>query len=179
MEEWRDISGYEGLYQVSNTGRVKSLRNNIIRKLGKFINGYLFAGLKVNGEQHNKAIHRLVAEEFLPNPDKKREVNHKDGNKQNNNLENLEWVTRQENIAHAFLNNLIRIPGDKSRGDWKGVVNIYNQKGELIGQANTFVEAAEWIWENTTHKRSVASHICDACIKNGDAYGFKFKREKK
>ncbi|MDR0629047.1 MAG: NUMOD4 motif-containing HNH endonuclease [Treponema sp.] len=90
MEEWRDIPGHEGLYQVSNKGRVKSLRNNIILKSGKFPNGYLYAPLKVSGSQSNKTIHRLVASVFLPNPDQKKEVNHKDGNKQNNTIENLE-----------------------------------------------------------------------------------------
>lgn len=90
MEEWRDIPGHEGLYQVSNKGRVKSLRNNIILKPGKFPNGYLYAPLKVSGSQSNKTIHRLVASVFLPNPDQKKEVNHKDGNKQNNTIENLE-----------------------------------------------------------------------------------------
>jgi hypothetical protein len=178
MEEWRDIPGYERLYQVSNMGRVKSLRNNIILKPGKYPNGYLFAPLKVNQKQHNKMIHRLVANAFLSNPDQKQEVNHKDGNKQNNIVDNLEWVTRQENIRHAFLHNLIQIPVGKIRSDWKGTVNIYNQKGEFVGQVDTLMDAAEWVWENTKHKLSVADHIGHACKDNKAAYGLKFQRIK-
>ncbi|MDR2774792.1 MAG: hypothetical protein LBC19_08635 [Tannerella sp.] len=79
MEEWRDIPGYEGLYQVSNTGRVKSLRNNIILKPGTQTNGYQFVILSVNGAKKQKMIHRIVAETFIPNPENKREINHKDG----------------------------------------------------------------------------------------------------
>jgi hypothetical protein len=180
MEEiWKDIEGYERLYQISDRGRVRSLRKNIILRPGKFPNGYLFASLKVKGKQCSKMIHRLVAEAFLSNPGRKKEVNHKDGDKQNNVIENLEWVTRQENIKHAFLHELIRVPGDKSRNDWNGYVNIYNQNNELVGQAASFIDAAEWVWKNTEHKISVASAIGKAYKENKTAYGLKFERIKR
>lgn len=110
-EIWKDIKGYEGLYQVSNLGRVKSLdtidrlhrkhKSNIKHQCNNG-NGYLIVNLKHNGKQKNHLVHRIVATTFLENPDNKREVNHKDGNKQNNCVDNLEFVTRSENIKHAF-----------------------------------------------------------------------------
>ena len=107
METWKDIQDYEGLYQISNFGRVKSLRSK-----GKFLNplpstsGYSKVQLYKNGKSRDSYIHILVATAFLPKSDNKQEVNHKDGNKRNNNVENLEWVTKSENQKHAIETNL-------------------------------------------------------------------------
>lgn len=105
MEElWKDIKGYEGLYQVSNTGKVRSLnfnrtkRQKIIKPY-KQKNGYMYVCLSKDGKKTLKRIHRLIAETFLI---EKLDVNHKDGNKANNNVENLELCTRKENIKEAF-----------------------------------------------------------------------------
>ena len=98
-EEWRDIEGYEGLYQVSNLGRVKSLRdkNNkkreLILKPKTMRNGYLKVDLCKNGKQKTFTVHRLVATVFISNPKNFPVVNHKDENKLNNNISNLEWCT--------------------------------------------------------------------------------------
>jgi hypothetical protein len=103
-EVWEDIIGYEGFYQVSDLGRVKSLRFNkeIILKFGVDWSGYLLVNLFKNGIPKNMKAHRLVALTFIPNPENKLEVNHKDGIKTNNNIENLEWSTRAENCLHAW-----------------------------------------------------------------------------
>lgn len=106
-EVWKDVKGYEGFYQVSNLGRVKSLPRNGTVKRERIltphrVGGYLHAELNMRGVHKGKKIHRLVAEAFIPNPDNKREVNHIDGNKHNNTVENLEWVTSSENQLHAF-----------------------------------------------------------------------------
>jgi hypothetical protein len=179
MEEaWKDIEGFEGLYQISNTGRVKSLRKEIILKQHNTPNGYPYIILKVQGIQKNKMIHRLVALTFILNPKNKPEVNHKDGNKQNNHVENLEWVTRQENIEHAFTHELILKPGDERRRDFMGYISIYNQAGELVAQTTSFIATAEWIWNNTKLKEHCATAIGRACRNNKTAYGFKFKRTK-
>lgn len=114
-EIWKDIEGYEGLYQVSNYGRVKSfdqfinqknnskaLRKGRILKQSKNKDGYLRLRLVKNKKGKTFFVHRLVAKTFISNPRKLNEVNHKDGNKENNNADNLEWCNRSENISHAY-----------------------------------------------------------------------------
>lgn len=98
-EIWKDVKGYEGLYQVSNTGQVFSIRSKKFLKQGHtgWGEGYAFVALCKNGMRKNKNVHRLVAEAFIPNPENKPEVNHIDHNPHNNNANNLEWVTHQEN----------------------------------------------------------------------------------
>ena len=98
---WRFIKGYENIYQISNNGQVKSLRNNKILAPGKTTSGYDFVLLSVKGKRENKMIHRLVAETFIPNPNGFKEVNHIDGDKNNNTVDNLEWCTRKDNLKHA------------------------------------------------------------------------------
>ena len=113
-EEWKDIKGFEGLYQISNLGRVKSLYKDIIRKPQKHGKGYLFLTLHKNGKIHNFNMHRAVAIHFLGFQEGK-DVNHKDGNKENNVVDldnlygettNLEWVTKSENQKHAVITGL-------------------------------------------------------------------------
>ena len=106
-EVWKDIKEYEGLYQISNLGRIKSLPKKyspleIIMKCQIINNGYYIIHLKKEGKRKNYLVHRLVAEEFIKNTHNKKYVNHKDGNKTNNNIYNLEWVTMSENHYHAF-----------------------------------------------------------------------------
>lgn len=110
-EIWRDICGYEGLYQVSNFGRVKSLHfgREKLLKAGVSNTGYANVTLKKNTTKKTFHVHVLVAKAFLPNPDEKREVNHIDGDKQNNRVENLEWVTSSENTRHAIQNGKMKI----------------------------------------------------------------------
>lgn len=109
-EVWKDVVGYEGLYQVSNLGRVKSLAK--IDRLGRCYperlkaqvnngTGYLVVNLKHNGKQQMRSVHRLVAEHFISNELELPEVNHIDGNKFNNVVDNLEWCTHSENMQHA------------------------------------------------------------------------------
>lgn len=111
-EKWKSIIGYEGLYEVSTFGNIKSLvkkGNNIqkIRKQGLDIStGYATVQLNKNGTPLTKRVHRLVAEAFLDKPSPKHIVNHKDGNKKNNRLDNLEWVTYSENTFHSFRTGL-------------------------------------------------------------------------
>lgn len=102
MLEWRKIiiDGIETNYSVSNEGEVKNDKTNRKMTLG-FHQGYRTVGLKVNGKNKGLRVHRLVANAFIPNPEKKPYVNHIDGNRGNNKLENLEWVTPSENTQHA------------------------------------------------------------------------------
>lgn len=105
-EIWKDIKGYEGLYQISNMGRVKRLEDNFITQGYK--GEYANFTLKKNGISKCFAIHRLVATHFIPNPLNKKEVNHIDGNKHNNCVNNLEWNTHQENTIHSYKTGLRR-----------------------------------------------------------------------
>lgn len=135
-EFWRDVVGYEGLYQVSNWGRVKSLNYNHtgkekILKLGKNNFGYLRVSLCKNGKEKNHKVHRLVAEAWLPNPDNLPCVNHKDEDKANNRVENLEWCDRAYNCNYGSRGERISkalTNGKKS----KPVVGISPNTGEVI-----------------------------------------------
>lgn len=113
-EIWKDVVGYEGYYKVNNIGNIKSLERTIIRRDGvcrlykeskkrSYIGykGYVICGFNKGGQKVNKKIHRVVAKAFIPNPEKKLQVNHIDGNKSNNCVSNLEWCTNAENMAHA------------------------------------------------------------------------------
>ena len=106
-EEWKDIVGYEGLYQVSNLGRIKNIKKNTIKSQRNTFKGYLQVGLS-NKKDKTYRVHRLVAQAFIPNPENKPEVNHIDGDKKNDNVENLEWVTGKENIDHAIKTGVFK-----------------------------------------------------------------------
>lgn len=110
MELWKDIEGFEGYYQISNKGNVRSVNrfDGVHDRQGSQIrqnlkhNGYLQVGLRKHGKRKWFGVHRLVAIHFIENPDNKPQVNHIDGNKLNNTVENLEWVTGRENQRHAI-----------------------------------------------------------------------------
>jgi predicted DNA-binding ArsR family transcriptional regulator len=111
MEIFKDIIGYDGLYQISNLGNVKSLNNykRINEKILKpctNIHGYFYINIHYNYIYKFHTIHRLIAIAFIPNPENKPMVNHIDGNKKNNNISNLEWVTAKENCQHSWDNKL-------------------------------------------------------------------------
>ena len=110
-EIWKPVKDYEGLYEVSNLGKVKSYWYGSERflKLKKDKRNYRLICLCANNEVKTLKVHRLVAQAFIPNPENKLEVNHKDGDKANNSVENLEWCTRSENNKHAFQTGLNKI----------------------------------------------------------------------
>lgn len=140
-EQWKDIQGYEGLYQVSNCGRVKSLGRKFPRKNGSIgtrkakikkqcetskrngKQGYLCTRL-LNKENISKChlVHILVAQAFIPNPFNKPTVNHKDGNKHNNCADNLEWATYSENNQHSIDTGL--------RGKYIGALRGFKTKNK-------------------------------------------------
>lgn len=107
-EIWKEILGYESLYLISNLGRVKSLRKHgdFFLRCSPNSYGYPTACLIKDGVYKQIKVHSLLAKHFIPNPENKPEVNHKNGNKGDNRLENLEWVTHKENLNHAFDTNL-------------------------------------------------------------------------
>ena len=104
-EIWKPVNGYEGLYEVSNLGNVRSIRTNRTMKL-QLHKGYLKVGLYKQRTLKQFSVHRLVASAFIPNPKSKPEVNHLDGDKTNNRADNLEWCTPCENANHALAMGL-------------------------------------------------------------------------
>lgn len=138
-EIWKDIPGYEGLYQVSNLGRVKALERMTKRERPLFVKerilcpgkrtGYLIVSLGSGKARKSYSVHRLVANAFIPNPENKRTVNHKDGNKMNNEASNLEWNTDKENLNHAIKTGLLKY--ENNRKGSKPVAQ-YDQDMNLI-----------------------------------------------
>ena len=138
MEIWKDVVGFERAYRVSNLGRVKSkIRKGVIEekllKPYKNNKGYECVDLWDNNHK-KKLVHRLVAEAFIPNPEHKKVVNHKDGNPLNNKIDNLEWCTYSENMLHSF-----RVLG---RRTVKGMV-INNKPVRCLDTGEVFVSASE------------------------------------
>lgn len=158
QEIWKDIKGFEGYYQISNLGNVKSLGiyNKNQYKYEHLKNkrisnkGYYYVAVSYKSKFKILTIHRLVAQAFIPNPFNKPCVNHIDGNKLNNSLDNLEWVTYSENTKHAWENGLFSEEGLKKRGAKIGKASklrcskpIYqlDMNGNIIREFNSITDA--------------------------------------
>lgn len=167
QEVWKEPEGYEGFVQVSNTGKVRSIRTNhgryqereLIQRIRSETCQYLQVSITKHNVSHKEFIHRLVAKTFVPNPNNKPQVNHIDGNKLNNNACNLEWVTCSENHKHAYATNLRKaskaflgkkcgssskfhnVSWDTSRQKWKAILK---HEGKMLFQKrfDSEVEAA-------------------------------------
>ncbi len=134
-EIWKDITGYEGRYQVSNFGRVKRLLKNGNEKFlsgKKDKDGYIEIILSANQRKKYFRLHRLVADAFIPNPENKPQINHKDRNKKNNSVANLEWVTCSENVVHSF---------ETGRKIYKRPIVQYTKNMEVVSYWNSIREA--------------------------------------
>lgn len=152
MEIWKNIKGYEGLYQISNMGRVKSLKWNKKRilKPAAWGTGYLFVVLSSRGKRKNLAVHRLVCEAFHENPEGKPQVNHINEDKTDNRACNLEWCTRKENINHGTRN-------ERSGKTQSKPIGQYTPCGELIKIWPSTIEAERQGGFNSGNISSVAN----------------------
>lgn len=156
MEEiWKDVVGYEGYYKVSNIGNVMSVDRLVFNKRLKnihfrrgaimslnIVNGYYALGLAKGGVVKSMLVHRLVATAFIPNPENKPQVNHKDFNRKNNNINNLEWVTLQENLKHRDMSKHNAWLGKKGY-DHNCNIPVYmcNKDGDIITDFGGMMEA--------------------------------------
>lgn len=160
-EVWKDVAGYEGMYQVSNFGRVKRLKNGKEKMLKPLSNGrnYLKVGLFKNKIYKKFYVHRLVAEAFIPNPGNLLQVNHIDENKVNNHVDNLEWCTAKYNVNFGTRNK--RMTEKRSRK-----VDQYTLDGK-------FVQA----WPSVNQiLRDLRIRVCECCKgKFKSAGGFVWK----
>ena len=132
MNKWKEIQGFEGLYKISNEGKIYSNKINAIMKTYINNNGYECVQLTKNKKRKHFLVHRLVAKAFIPNIDNKPQVNHIDGNKANNRVENLEWYTNSENQIHAYKNGLNRSKKKQctiNGIDYESITEAANQLG--------------------------------------------------
>lgn len=183
IEEWKQINNFEN-YEISNLGNVRNFKTKKIiskQKMGNYLTTKLY-NIKTK-KMKLQNIHRLVAETFIENKENKKCVNHKDGNKLNNSVNNLEWVSYQENTKHAFENGLQKSwfgtkfgkehPNYKFRGKWKTQINVYqyDKNGKFIKKYNSATEAERIL-------NISCPHIIECCKgKRKTAGGYIWKRE--
>jgi len=171
---WKNIKGYEGLYQISDEGEVRSLGNGNssnskerILKPNKDKDGYLYVILYKNGKKKTIKIHRLVAEAFISNPDNLPQVNHKNEDKTDNRLFNLEWCTNRYNSNHGTRNK--RISEKKTNGKTSKPVKQFTLDGVFVNKYPSTSEVERKLGFANTN-------ICAACLgKQKTAYGYRWE----
>lgn len=197
QEIWKDVVGYEGLYMVSNYGRIKTVErdcfvsgknhhtlhiNERILPVSKFKNGYLNRTLSKNGITKTYKVHRLVARAFLGEPLERQVVNHKDHNRSNNRLDNLEYVTHKENIKDMWEfshNTKIR---ETAKRTIKFAIEKNKKKVNQYSKDGTYIKTWESITDASIHTKANISHISQCCNgqrKSSGGYVWRFTDEKK
>lgn len=185
-EIWKGINDFPNYY-VSNKGRVKSVSHITIGKYGKpvFCKGkilkqqhrgsqYRFVVIKnTQGHFVPKDVHRLVAKAFVPNPENKPQVNHKDGNRINNNVFNLEWVTAKENMRHAFDTGLINKETQIAAHQYNARPVIMKKNKKIIKTFNSLKEASRYTKTSPTAIKYVCLYSKTHIYKNGFEFCFK------
>lgn len=183
MEEtWKDIEGYEGLYQVSTTGKVRSLnyrRSGESKLLKQDVShrGYKRVYLAKDGKNKHHLVHRLVAMTFIPNPDDLPIVNHKDEDPSNNNVKNLEWCTHEYNLNYGTRNKRVgkktkeRMIGKKGKDAPRSKpILMYDKEGNFIRRFNCIADANEYFGKD----RGCSSITMCLRGENKSAYGYIF-----
>ena len=168
-ENWCDIKGYEGHYKVSDKGRVKSVKfgKERILKPRRNPQGYLLVQLLKNGEIKQCLVHRLVSQAFIPNPDNLPQVNHKDENKENNSVHNLEWCDSKYNINYGTRNQ--RVSEKMTNDKLSKPVLQYTKAGVFVREWKSMND----VQRNLNYSKGNISYCCTGRYKS--AYGFIWK----
>ena len=187
-EIWKDIEDYEGYYEVSNMGRVRSL-DRIVRKnngaklskgvvlKGDIARGYVRVMLHKEGVIKRFLIHRLVAKAFIPNPENKPQINHINRIKNDNIVENLEWCTQKENMQHAIVNNkeyydFLHAKGSENK--CSVAVIQYSLEDIKIAEYGSIAEASFW----SGARRGAISNACRKWAKTAGGYKWEYKNKR-
>ena len=182
FEIWRDIKGFEGLYQVSNLGRVRTVSHKVLMTDGRVYtvnekiltgdksnNGYLAVHLWYKGKSKHLYIHRLVAETFIPNPNNLPCINHKDEDKTKNCVDNLEWCSYEYNANYGTRTQRI---ADRQKNNKRSKrVLQYDLDGNLIREWPSLKE----IWREMNYTRSIICKCCQHKPRNKTAYGYRWE----
>lgn len=189
MNMWKDIVGYEDTYKISESGEVWSKDRVCVDSLGRkrvrqgkkltpdiAPNGYYRVTLAKNGKKKQKYLHRLIAEYFIPNPLNLPQVNHKDGNKLNCKIENLEWVSVQDNVIHAYKNRLINHVRGINHPNY-GKYGIKSKRAKRIMATNVITKESKIYGAMVDTKADgfLASEVSRCCNHGGVHHGFVFK----
>lgn len=188
QEIWKDIKGFEGRYQVSNYGRVKSLARIVKRGQNGYRNvketilsprtdtkrGYQTISIRIHPKRYNLSLHRLVAETFIPNPNNYPVINHIDGNPSNNNVNNLEWCTQSYNVKYSYTNgNAKPTPGCFKKGNIPhNIIRVsqYSLNNTYIATFDSILEASK-----KTNTNSICiGYCCKGKQKTSGGYIWKY-----
>lgn len=179
---WKDIKDYQGIYQINELGEILTLKrfgrgstNSMIDRYMKqrVHNGYSIVDLSKNGTKKTFSVHRLVAETFIINTENKQCINHKDGNRLNNNVTNLEWCTHSENNKHSYQSNGRTNP----MTGIKGSLNKLSTKTQQLTINDELIQTFDSMTEASSATGVCISAICE--VRNGNrksAGGFKWKK---
>ena len=174
METWKSIAGYEGLYEVSDLGRVKSLNYNHtgkerIMKPRKNTHGYLYVNLHKDGQRKTITVHRLVATAFISNPRNLETINHKDEVKTNNTVTNLEWMSIKDNNNYGTRNKRLSETQINDKNKSK-VVQMFDRQGNLLAAFPSTHEAERVTGIYHSH----ISKCCNGKIKSAGGYIWRY-----
>ena len=188
-EIWKDVVGYEGLYEVSNLGRIRSLdrvvahytagtaiRKGKMRSLS-FDGNYLSVSFSRDGKTVTRRVHRVVAEAFIPNPNNYSDVDHIDCNKLNNHIDNLRWCTSADNTRYARENGLIHQRPYAERSEWSRERSAAARRRAVIRNDGKWYKSTTDAAKDLGVSRGAVSHVLCGLNETCQGYSFTYAEE--